>query len=218
MKKKYALIGLLAVLALAALACLSSATIDPNAPAGTTLFQDDFSGKSGGWDQQTAETGATEYGDGSYRIFVDAINTYIWANPKDMEFTDTRIEVDATKVDGPESNNMGIICRYVDEGNFYLFVIGSDGYFSMSKIVNQEETLIGSDQLGFNDQLIIPGNATNHIRADCIGSSFALYINGDLVAEATDSTFTSGNVGLIAGTWDTPGADIHFDNFTVVKP
>jgi hypothetical protein len=34
----------------------------------------------------------------------------------------------------------------------------------------------------------------------------------------SDSDFASGDVGLLAGTYDEVGTDIHFDNFVVRKP
>jgi hypothetical protein len=33
-----------------------------------------------------------------------------------------------------------------------------------------------------------------------------------------DSSFSSGDVGLIAGSFATEGTDIHFDNFVVRQP
>ena len=39
-----------------------------------------------------------------------------------------------------------------------------------------------------------------------------------LLTEVTDTTFASGEVGLIAGTFDTPGTDVLFDDFTVYQP
>ena len=63
------------------------------------------------------------------------------------------------------------------------------------------------------------GNAQNHIRADCIGDTLTLYVNGQQVSTVQDAAFTSGgDVGIFAGTYDTPGADIHFDNFVVTAP
>jgi len=38
------------------------------------------------------------------------------------------------------------------------------------------------------------------------------------VASATDSAYTSGDVGLPASTFETPGAGINFDNFVVRQP
>ena len=62
------------------------------------------------------------------------------------------------------------------------------------------------------------GNELNVISADCIGSTLALYVNGTQLISVKDDSFSSGDVGLIAGTFDTPGTDIHFDNFIVRQP
>jgi hypothetical protein len=62
------------------------------------------------------------------------------------------------------------------------------------------------------------GNVTNEIQATCNGSTLTLTVNGTEIASVQDTTFTSGDVGLMAGTFDVLGADIHFDNFVVRKP
>ena len=45
-----------------------------------------------------------------------------------------------------------------------------------------------------------------------------LTANGQVVAQAQDTGFAAGEVGVIAGTNDNPGVDIFFDNFVVSKP
>jgi hypothetical protein len=62
------------------------------------------------------------------------------------------------------------------------------------------------------------GQAGNVVRADCLGYDLRLYINGVLVAEAQAAEWPAGDVGMIAGTYDTPGVRIYFDNFSVVQP
>jgi hypothetical protein len=43
-------------------------------------------------------------------------------------------------------------------------------------------------------------------------------VNGELVADVRDDTFASGDVGLIAGTYEEGGVEIHFDDFFVHEP
>jgi hypothetical protein len=62
------------------------------------------------------------------------------------------------------------------------------------------------------------GSATNRVRADCVGTTLTLYANGEVLYSIEDSSYASGDVGLIAGTFDEPGADIRFDNFVVLQP
>ncbi|MBU4226021.1 MAG: hypothetical protein KKC71_09395 [Chloroflexi bacterium] len=159
----------------------------------------------------------SDYANGGYRIYVKMTEYDAWANPSRSFPGDVRIEVDATKIGGPDDNDFGVICRYQDVDNFYYLLISSDGYAAIGKYEGGSQQLISSDNMQKVDG-ITPGAATNHIQADCIGSELKLYVNGNLVATATDSSFTSGDVGLMAGTFDTAGTDILFDNFYVYKP
>ena len=181
------------------------------------LFSDDFSDPSSGWDRVNDEEGINDYSNGGYRIFVNKKNWYFWSNPG-LQFTDVVIDVDAQKMAGPDENDYGIICRYQDEQNFYFFTIGSDGFYSISKILNGEESLIGMDKMQYNDTSIQLGSSPNHLTAECVGSNLTLTVNGTVLADVKDTDLTSGDVGLVAGTYDTPGVDILFDNFVVTRP
>jgi hypothetical protein len=77
--------------------------------------------------------------------------------------------------------------------------------------------LVGNDSM-LESSKINQGSAANHIRFDCVGSTLSLYVNGSLVDQQTDSAYTVGNTGLIAGTFDSAGTDILFDNLVVYKP
>ena len=185
--------------------------------AAKPLFSDDFSDPSSGWDRVNDEEGINDYSNGGYRIFVNKPNWYFWSNPG-LQFTDVVIDVDAQKTAGPDENDYGIICRYQDEQNFYFFTIGSDGFYSISKILNGEESLIGMDKMQYNDTSIKLGSSPNHLTAECVGNNLTLTVNSAVLADVKDADLTSGDVGLIAGTYDTPGVDILFDNFVVTRP
>ncbi len=221
MNKKMQLLSIGILLILVSLACsavdsLGSSDTGQQGPPPGVLFQDDFSDTSSGWDQVNMEEGITDYENGYYRIYVNTDETDVWANPG-LNFTDTVIEVDATKVGGPDDNDFGVICRYQDVENFYFFIVSSDGYYGVGKVVGGEQELIGMDQM-YPDESILQGNTTNRIKADCVGSHLVLHANGTKIADVEDTTFSSGDVGLIAGTFAEPGTDIHFDNFVVRKP
>lgn len=220
-------LAILAAIALAILACSltggdsppsgresgSSASIDS---ASKVLFQDNFSDPSSGWDQINEVEGITDYTNGVYRILVNTDNTDVWANPG-LDFSDTVTEVEATKVGGPDDNDLGLICRYQDESNFYFFIISSDGFYGIARVLNGEQELVGLENMEYSEA-INPGNATNRLRAECVGQTLALYVNDQQVFQTTDAQFSSGDVGLIAGTFDVAGTDIHFDNFVVSQP
>ena len=180
------------------------------------LFKDDFSEPSSGWDRVNRANGITDYVDGAYRIFVNTPSYDIWANPG-LGFSDTIIEVEAEKVAGPEDNDFGIICRYQGPQNYYSFLISSDGYYGIVKVVDGQQELIDEHTMAYSE-VIRKGEASNKLNVKCIGNRLSLSVNGSLLAEVNDTAFTSGDVGLIAGTFDIAGTDIYFDNFIVSNP
>lgn len=217
-KPRLLLIGL--ALALATLACqaISGPTVENQVeiPTGEVLFKDDFSNTNSGWDQVSTGNGVTDYESGAYRIFVNDINTDTWANPG-LTFGDVQIEVDATKSGGPNDNDFGVMCRAISSTQYYFFIISSDGYYGIGKVNGEQQEVLGAESMQ-PSEAIRQGEATNHIRATCIGDELSLTVNDQLLFSVQDADFSSGDVGLIAGTFTEPGTDIFFDNFLVLKP
>jgi hypothetical protein len=208
--------AILVALGLAILACQAVSTGSAPSTPSNVLFQDDFSDPSSGWDRINTPDGITDYVADYYRIYVNVLNSDIWTNPG-LNFEDVRVEVDAIKAGGEDNNVFGLVCRYQDNDNFYFLVISSDGYYGIGKLKGGEQKLIGMESMPPADQ-VNKGNAANHLRADCVGNTLTLYANGVQFPSQTDSDFASGDVGLFAGAFDQPGTDIHFDNFSVLKP
>jgi hypothetical protein len=65
-------------------------------------------------------------------------------------------------------------------------------------------------------EVINQGNALNRISAVCNGSSLELTVNGQVLAQVSDSSFTEGDVGLTASSFEEGGGtEISFDNLVV---
>jgi hypothetical protein len=143
------------------------------------------------------------------------LQTNFWSTPH-KNYSNVRIEVDTGKIGGPDENRIGVICRF-DGSNYYFFLISSDGFYGIGLYHGGVGTLLGQSEMQA-DPTIKTGLAVNHLRADCSGNTFTFYVNGFQVAQAQDSTLTSGDVGLLAGTFATPGVDVVFDNFVVLQP
>ena len=197
----------------------SVSTLIPGSVTATPdlLFFDDFSDSNSGWDTVDATDYSTNYYQNAYRIVVNTTRYDSWANPGEHEFKDVSIDVDATKHGGPDDNDFGVLCRYQSSTQYYYGVISSDGYFGIIKTTKDSSNILGRDNLEYSDW-INQGTATNQVRFDCVGESLSLYVNGQLLDQQTDADYSSGNVGLIAGTYDTAGTDILFDNFSVYSP
>lgn len=204
------------------LACELPAAGDRNpeqsaeAAAEGIVFQDDFSNGSGNWDLAANDQSRLWIEDELFRISIDVPDVLVWS-AAGQDFEDVRVEVDAEKLDGPDGAEYGIVCRYApDEAgafNFYYFVIAGNGYAAISKVQGSEQSGVSRRDLRFEE--INPGNAANHISAACIGNQLTLYVNHSEILVVADDAFASGDVGLIATTYDEGGMQVRFDNFVV---
>lgn len=195
---------------------LSACSVGMSVQSGDVLFQDDFSRTISGWDQHHDSTYDADYRQGTYAIRVHQADTDVWATAR-LKFDDVKVQVEASKIEGPDNNIFGVLCRYQDARNFYFFVISSDGYAGIGVNKDGRRRLL-SDEALLPSAAVRQGQAGNVIRADCIGYNLRLYVNGVLVAEAQAAEWPAGDVGLIAGTYDQGGLEIWYDNFSVVKP
>jgi hypothetical protein len=204
------------VLAISVLIALLVASCGVSSSPGEVVFQDDFSRPVSGWDRYYDATYSSDYHDGGYRIHVLEPNTDAWAIPH-LDLADVQIEVDATRLGGPEDNIYGVLCRYKDARNFYFFLVSSDGYSGIGVYKDGRRRLLTDESL-LPSEAVNRGNLPNHIRADCNEYQLRLFVNGILVAETQAAEWPSGDVGLIAGSYDQAGTEIIFDNFTVLQP
>lgn len=214
---KIRILFLIAIFCMVSLSCQLLTSKSSMFESGDLLYKDGFSDPRSGWDRVQKQEYLADYADGVYRIKVSEPNVDVWANPG-LSFDNVIVEVDATKGGGPDDNNFGVICRSdQDAHRFYYFVISSDGYYGIGKVKDNMQVLLGWDSMQ-PSEYIRQGYALNHIRADCVDNRLALYVNGEKILETKDDSYISGDVGMIAGSFDIPGVDIYFDNFLVLKP
>jgi hypothetical protein len=180
------------------------------------LFKDSFTSQTGGWSTHDDVLSFSGYTQGGFRLWANVPQFQFWSVPG-LNFKDTLIYTSATKLNGPDDNLFGVLCRYQDELNFYALVIGSDGYFGIYKMLAGEQALIGQETMVFSES-INRGAALNEIKAVCQGDQLVLTVNGTRLIQAQDDSLAFGDVGLIVGNFSEPGVDVLFDNFIVVKP
>jgi len=150
-------------------------------------------------------------------IKVYSPNSLYWT-VNEGRYTDTQIDVDAVLLNGPSNDNFGVICRFVDNSNFYGFLVTHDGYYGIFKMLDGQMLLSGNrTNLDFSEA-IRQGGIVNHITASCSGDILKLSVNDVVLAEIQDASFKSGQIGLIAGAYDTGGVQVLFDNLLVTQP
>lgn len=189
--------------------------LNPPEPGEILLF-DDFTVESS-WEVWSDGFSVVDYDSGGLRFFVNQADFVYWSSPA-QNFYDTLISVSALKVSGPDDNSFGVFCRYQNRDNFYYFIISSDGYYGIMKVLDGNHQLLSSDQLEFSELILQGDGQKNQILAECSGPNLVLTVNNTMLAVASDSDFAWGGVGLIVGTYDQVGVDILFDDFQVVQP
>lgn len=185
--------------------------------ADRVLLVDNFTDPMSGWKVWVGEDGSSiDYSNGALRIYVNRAQYDYWS-VAGKNYEDVHLESDIVKGDGPDDNDYGLICRYRDQDNFYAFVISSDGYAGIIKVKDGAYQVLSGESLQYVEA-VRRGNDRNRLQAICAGTVLKFSVNGILLFEVTDADFTSGDVGVIAGAYDTPGVEILFDNFAVLKP
>lgn len=184
--------------------------------SGSVLFRDTFSSSESDWNTWNQDGSFVIYQADGLRFFIDKTNLDFWSKPG-YQFQDVRIEVEAIKIDGPDINSYGVICRMQDEKNFYAFVISSDGYAGVIKVEDGVYQLINNQSMEFAPS-VHQGRAINNLSVICKGNQLSFDINGENQFFISDDKFKVGDIGLIAGSFDEPGVDIFFDNLTVFQP
>jgi hypothetical protein len=123
------------------------------------------------------------------------------ANPA-QDYTDATISMEAALQ--PESNaasGYGIVFRYLDEGNYYVFAADGIGRYSIwVRANNRWRELRGADSDWTANDRIEPLGEVNQLTVDIIGNRFIGYVNSELVADVTDDTIAAGKVGIYLAT------------------
>jgi hypothetical protein len=196
--------------------CLPAGPVEPviSGASGDILYQELFSDNTSGWDRVLNDGGIMDYDSGGYRILVRGAKMNFWSTPPG-NFGDVRVEADVTKLNGPDENRAGLMCRY-QNGNYYFFIISNDGFYAIGKFVDGQAILVGQEIMVPNELILADG--INHLRADCVGNTLTFYVNFNQVASTLDADLAAGGVGVLAGSFEEPGVDVLFQNFVVLQP
>ena len=184
------------------------------------LFEDNFDGEQNcGWLEYNRGGAVAAIEDGALKITTSNPGEIWWTNP-DRGFDDVIINVTTTQVSGPDDNAYGVICRYQDEENFYLFLISGDGYYEIGKYQSDGDRvtdLTQDGQFAQSDQRN-QGAAANLMEVSCVGNELSLAVNGYSLLTVTDSEFAGGDIGLAVSALEQGTVEIDFDDLQVTSP
>jgi hypothetical protein len=107
--------------------------------------------------------------------------------------SDFILEGQALPLSGPDLNGYGLIYRAQDAAHYTAFVVGSDGYYAILRVMgNEESALVDWQQFPH----IRRGRQTNRLRVACVGPTCRFYVNDEYATAVQDDTWLTGDVGL----------------------
>lgn len=178
------------------------------------ILEDNFSNQSG-WAEETNDDFGFGYLDDGYTIYVNLLNAAIWSIRGPETLSDVRVQIEASRYEGPNDGYYGVVCRHLDGDNYYAMLISDAGSYGIARMLNGEFEFIveGTDEFS----IIKPGE-TNQITGECIGERISLFVNDEEMLSLRDGTLQAGSAGIIAKTRLSPGFQALYNLFVIATP
>ncbi len=186
---------------------------------GSLIFQDAFDTNTNGWDigdySGTLVVGKQTITNGKLRWEAKALDSMLWYKlPALAAISDFHASVDVQQMSGIRNAETGIVFRYVDPDNYYVFEISENKFGLFEKYTGSWKTL-----MSWESTSAIQLNASNRLAVQAQGSRITLLINGIQIAATDDNQFSKGKVGLAIGLENAGDqAVFEFDNLAVRTP
>jgi hypothetical protein len=132
---------------------------------------------------------------------------HTWA-VADQSLGNFDLEVEVRALAPYNDAGYGLLYRYQDPANHYLFAIGGDGYYTIALTRDGELVSLREWQQWPH---VRRGAATNRLRVRCEQSQCRFYINGEFTTEISDDTFLDGKPALWAENTGNAGMELVFD-------
>ena len=187
---------------------------------GNVLLEDDFSNSSSGWGIGTDTDTSVEYANDGLQMLVFTTNYLAWSTPNTTDYENVHIETTVTHNDANANTAFGVICNELENtASYYYFVITPGGEYAIAKAeVGQTDIFFTNNDKWGSSDLISQNEASYRVGADCGHGTLTLYVDGKQIDSVSDTSYTTGRVGLI--TWSSdkaPSADVVFDDFVVTS-
>jgi hypothetical protein len=187
---------------------------------GEVVLEDDFSDATSGWSTKDTDISRTSYENSELHVLIKEAGwtTYSVYDPAvDDTFGDLYLSVDAWLVAVPEAGGeYGVVVRRDDQEDYYQFLISQNGFYKIRKHSADEwTTLVDWVKTDVVNQGV---DNVNHFGALCVESDLVFFLNGVFLDHVEDTSFTSGQIGLMAGSYN-GGGGVHavFDDLVVYR-
>ena len=188
----------------------------PVSSTGTVLIEDDFSARSSNWGTLTDAESSVQYANEALQVKVFKENFVVWTTPNDTNYDSVHMEVTVHSGDTDPNTAFGFMCaQQTEDWSYYYLVITPAGEYVIAKATANEKDLFLTNNGQWGTSSFIPKRAESYrLGADCGNGTLSLYVDGQRIVSASDSSYTSGRVGVY--TWSSGkanSANVSFDDF-----
>ena len=191
-------VGVITALVLAVVFAFVSGRNSAEVIAGDELYTVDFT-SADDWNGVQSDTPNTSFSlepeNGLFRVGANTEN-YAWALNTDTH-TDILIESRPRLATDNPNNGYGVGCRVQQDGAGYWFLVSRDGYAAIL-IAGSNGSVINLSEWKFSNAVNTGATARNTLQAACDGETLVFTVNGEQIAQVTDTTYSSGTSALIA--------------------
>jgi hypothetical protein len=181
------------------------------------LYEDDFTNPATNWPDRKFDNYFIGYHEPEYyHVEVNSPNykTTVF-EPQKRSFNDFTVELDVLTVSKKTAAEgdfrYGLAFRRSGD-QYYAFVISPRTQkWSVLKNSPSGITVLSEG----TDDKIHDLDQDDTLRVDAQGSNFLFHLNDQLVGEATDADYASGELGFYVESFDSTNTHIHFDKFTI---
>jgi hypothetical protein len=178
-------------------------------PIAGAIYLNSLALPTSGW---TSDTQCKFLSDGYHDDYTAGAQNTASACYGPVQVKDAVIVVDAQLISGPLDFGYGVVFRSDTHRSEYGFLISSDGHWTAYKLVNNRLTHIVD--WAVTAQVHQNKGVHNLLTVYCKGAHMNFFVNGILVGQADDITFSSsGTIGLTASA----GQNVVFANFSVTS-
>ncbi len=179
---------------------------------GQPALDDSLSGNSASnWDEYSdGSGGGCQFAGGALHASILQKDYFVTCFAQSTSFSNFAFQAQMTIIRGDEG---GLIFRSNNgNANFYYFRIGHDGYYALflSKS-NKLDTALAEDA---SSAIKTAPGQTNILTVVARGSNLFFFVNKQFVASVSDTTFSGGSIGVVAGDISHP-TDVAFTHAEV---
>ena len=184
------------------------------------LLEDDFSAGSN-WGTLTDSDTSIEYLNDALNIIVYTKNYFVWTTPDDVDYKDVHLEVTVIMNDTDPNTAFGMLCNQqasADDTYYYFAITPSAQYVIAKAESGQTDIFLPTDDEWGTSASIMKNRSSYRLGADCGNGKLTLYVDGQEIASVSDTSYTTGGVGLL--TWSAEEAtttDVSFDDFVMTE-